>query len=199
MPAKKVVLKDINRINTFRHPIRHKIMILLRNEGVPMTVQMISKEMNMKHGNVFYHMKKLLDADLIELVKTKIVNGITSKYYLRKHDYIYYDVENLEPQSGVLDTEYNKSIFSTVLSDFMNEVFPTEMDIEDRDVVYDALHREFHYFEPEDITTIRQELLDVLGKYDKKTETSIEYTSLLAIGKRRKNIHVNVDDIVIDD
>ncbi len=199
MPAKKVILKDINRINTFRHPIRHRIMILLRNSGIPMTVQMIAKEMNMKHGNVFYHMKKLLDADLIELAKTKVVNGITSKYYLRKHDYIYYEVDNIEPQSGVLDTEYNKSIFSTVVSDFMNEVFPPEMDLEDRDIIYDSLFRDFYHFEPTEVDKIRLEVIDVFNKYNKKTETSIEYTSLLGIGKRRKDIHINVDDIIIDE
>lgn len=62
--------------------LRIKIMAAIEKESK--TSKQVAVEINESPGNVHYHMKKLYEGDLIELVEEKQVGGVVQKYYLAR-------------------------------------------------------------------------------------------------------------------
>ena len=61
-----------------------RIKIIAAIENNPKTSKQVAVEINESPGNVHYHMKKLYEGDLIELVEEKQVGGVIQKYYLAR-------------------------------------------------------------------------------------------------------------------
>lgn len=62
--------------------LRIQILRVLAQE--PCTSKQVADVLERTPGNVHYHMQKLADAGLIELVDTQPVKGVTEKYYSAK-------------------------------------------------------------------------------------------------------------------
>lgn len=62
--------------------LRIKIITAIEND--PKTSKQVAVEINESPGNVHYHMKKLYEGDLIELVEEKQVGGVVQKFYLAR-------------------------------------------------------------------------------------------------------------------
>ncbi|QKS73028.1 helix-turn-helix transcriptional regulator [Paenalkalicoccus suaedae] len=59
--------------------LRMKIVSVLVDE--PKTSRQVATELNQSPGNVHYHIKRLHEGGLLELVEEKKVRGLTEKYY----------------------------------------------------------------------------------------------------------------------
>ena len=108
-------------------------------------------------------------------------------------------MENLVHESDKLLIEFNQSIFKDVFSDFLGMVFPNEMNLEDTDLVDDALRSGKYHFDPKDTEKIKQEMITVLRKYNRDPDEGVAYASIIAIGKQRKDIYKLRGDIKIED
>lgn len=62
--------------------LRIQILRVLSQE--PCTSKQVADVLQRTPGNVHYHMQKLAEAELIELVDTQVVKGVTEKYYFAK-------------------------------------------------------------------------------------------------------------------
>lgn len=62
--------------------LRIKIINILSQE--PRTSKQVADLLNKTPGNIHYHIQKLYDGGLLELVKTQAVGGVTEKYYRSK-------------------------------------------------------------------------------------------------------------------
>lgn len=58
-----------------------RVKILHAVKDTPRTVKQLSDLLGETPGNVHYHIQRLVEGKLLELVETKIVNGIAEKYY----------------------------------------------------------------------------------------------------------------------
>ncbi len=71
------------RIKTFTNALRTRILVMVStgNHGEGMSVKQLARELGMSHGTIFYHVKQLQKARLIEEVGTREINGITERFY----------------------------------------------------------------------------------------------------------------------
>lgn len=60
-------------------PIRLRILHLLGDQ--PQTAKQVADALGETRGNVHYHIQRLLAGDIIQLVDTRPVGGVTEKYY----------------------------------------------------------------------------------------------------------------------
>ncbi|MDO9099400.1 MAG: helix-turn-helix domain-containing protein [Caldisericota bacterium] len=81
-PAKETELASL-RIRAMTNPLRMKIIVALDTEdkGDGVSVSMLARALGMSHGTVFYHVKQLQKAAMIEEIGTREVNGITERFY----------------------------------------------------------------------------------------------------------------------
>lgn len=108
-------LKTMDDVRTMTDPYRTKIiMIFHRYKNEALTVKTIADEMGDAHGKVYYHVKKMLDMDALELVRTEKVKGFTAKYYRLTFDEIEadYDNEGEHPKRKERLSSYSQMIAS---------------------------------------------------------------------------------------
>ncbi len=81
-PAKETELASL-RIRAMTNPLRMKIIVALDTEdkGDGVSVSMLARALGMSHGTVFYHVKQLEKAAMVEETGTREVNGITERFY----------------------------------------------------------------------------------------------------------------------
>lgn len=58
-----------------------RIKILHALAGEPKTSKQVAVQLQMTPGNIHYHIQKLHDGGLLELVRTQTVRGVVEKYY----------------------------------------------------------------------------------------------------------------------
>ena len=88
------------------------LAILDSIENIPLSASEISNKVDFPREKIYYHLKKLLSAELLYVADTEIINGITKKSYLKV------DAPSLIKTS--LSSEENDSINNTEFDDFNN-------------------------------------------------------------------------------
>lgn len=93
--------QSIELMKILSDPRRSRILHLAADE--PVTVKQLADEMNEEPLRLYYHVNKLIQADLLEVVETRQNKNLTEKYYRSKNlkDHIYKsdareESENLE-------------------------------------------------------------------------------------------------------
>lgn len=74
-------LDQHRQVKAFDHPLRHRIIGRLGQ--APATVSVLAEEFGRPPGTVGHHTKVLEDAGLVEVVRTRTVNGITERWLAR--------------------------------------------------------------------------------------------------------------------
>lgn len=75
------ILSTVKEIKAISDPYRIEIMNVFYTLNRPVNVKEIADSLGEVPAKVHYHVKKLEDAGILELVSTKEINGIVSKYY----------------------------------------------------------------------------------------------------------------------
>lgn len=76
-----IELKTLEEIRIYSDPYRIQIINAFHKLGRPATVKEVADSMDQVPAKVHYHVKKLESIGLLTLVDTKLINGITAKYY----------------------------------------------------------------------------------------------------------------------
>ncbi|KEO84259.1 ArsR/SmtB family transcription factor [Tumebacillus flagellatus] len=79
---KKVIDVTLEQSKLLASALRMQIMNLIAE--TPRTAKQVADLLQKTPGNIHYHMQRLYDADLLELVDTRTVGGVVEKYYLSK-------------------------------------------------------------------------------------------------------------------
>ena len=74
------ILNSLEEINIVSDPIRLKILMTLGTS--PKTAQDLSDVLDVSRSKIHYHLKILEKNNIIEVVDTELINGITQKYFL---------------------------------------------------------------------------------------------------------------------
>lgn len=79
----KILMIDTRKKHKiFYDPLRQAVMKSMREIGEPVTAKDVSKNLNIAHSKIHYHMQKLLEIEAIKQTHTKMINGIVAKYYV---------------------------------------------------------------------------------------------------------------------
>jgi DNA-binding transcriptional ArsR family regulator len=70
---------SIDQLKLLSNALRVKIVTLLSTEEL--TAKQVADRLSLSPGSIHYHVQKLYDGGLIEIVKTNTINGIVEKYY----------------------------------------------------------------------------------------------------------------------
>lgn len=75
------MLKTIEEIRIFSDPYRMKILNQFYKATEPRTIKEIADQLGEVPAKVYYHARKLESIGLLQLMETRLINGITAKYY----------------------------------------------------------------------------------------------------------------------
>ena len=75
-------LSTMEEIRIYSDPYRLKILTTFQKLNRPATIKEVADEMGEVPAKVYYHAKKMERIGLLLLEHTKLINGITAKYYL---------------------------------------------------------------------------------------------------------------------
>jgi DNA-binding transcriptional ArsR family regulator len=78
---KPVLLKTKRELDIYVNPQRQNILRCMRIAGEPVTPKQISDRIGISASSVQYHMQKLLEIGLAELIRTESIHGITARFY----------------------------------------------------------------------------------------------------------------------
>jgi DNA-binding transcriptional ArsR family regulator len=78
-----MVLKKINDIEIAKMMLDVRKRSILDLAKTPITVSQMAEELNEKQSRLYYHVKKLEEAGLLELVETRQHGNLIEKYYKR--------------------------------------------------------------------------------------------------------------------
>ncbi len=74
-------ISDPSHIKIMVDEKRQEVLRVLRKGDEPMTVKQIADELGVKPANVHFHVKKLEEIGILEMVRTEEVHGIIAKFY----------------------------------------------------------------------------------------------------------------------
>ncbi|MDT8718555.1 helix-turn-helix transcriptional regulator [Clostridium sp. 19966] len=74
-------LKTLEEIKVFSDSYRYKILDCFYSLNEPATAKRVADEMGEAPAKIHYHVKKMEKVGILNLVYTKVINGITAKYY----------------------------------------------------------------------------------------------------------------------
>jgi len=72
------IIKDLDTLKKMTHPQRIEILQTLQS---PRTVKEIAEEIGADHTKLYYHIRQMEQAKVIQVVETNIVSGIVEKKY----------------------------------------------------------------------------------------------------------------------
>lgn len=76
-------LQSIKELKAVSHPFRMAIIKLFGvDPDEPLSVKMIAEKLNEPASKIHYHLKELEKIKIVEMVKTREINGILEKFFL---------------------------------------------------------------------------------------------------------------------
>ncbi|MBS3934290.1 MAG: helix-turn-helix domain-containing protein [Truepera sp.] len=78
-PHQAYLLKELEQLQAIADPLRLPLLELLSQK--PMTVTQVASLLKEKPNRLYYHVKKLEHAGLVQLIETRPNRGILEKYY----------------------------------------------------------------------------------------------------------------------
>lgn len=159
---KKLVLKTIDQIKAISHPYRMSIIKSFSASRKPMSVKMIADEMDETPSKIHYHLKELVKNDILELVKTREINGILEKFYFPV-------AENITIEKELLTSEYEDSGLQILIDmlDSAKEDIVKVINDEDYEEKSQGLGFTTRlYLTNDEMESFREEVASLLEKYD---------------------------------
>jgi DNA-binding transcriptional ArsR family regulator len=82
MKKPTIYLKNEKELRIFMLPLRQKILNSMQVEGSPMTAKQIADRLAITPSSAKHHLLKLEEIGLVEFDHSKLINGITARYYI---------------------------------------------------------------------------------------------------------------------
>lgn len=179
----RLVLNTAEAIETYIHPFRTKIMQVMREKGAPMTVKEIGDAMGQSAARIYYHVKKLEAIDVLRLDHTRLVNGITAKYYTFSHSSVAIEVpeddeEKREELNARLLWEYS-AVFDRVKQGYY-DLYGQPGGIQNEHQVY-MIQKETYPIDPKDLEEVYEEINRILVRHRCSGPQAVPYWVLMSL------------------
>ncbi len=112
------VIKTEKELKVFNDPYRMKIIRTYQQSDDPLTVKGCADIMGEVPANVHYHVKKLLDIEILVLDHIEIINGINAKFYKLPKKSFTISLKGAEDEPTLSHLTHVHTIISNVIEDF---------------------------------------------------------------------------------
>lgn len=113
----KIELKTLEEIRIYSDPYRIQIFDEFLRFKRPATMKEVADAMHEVPAKVYYHAKKLEKIGLLKLVDTKLVNGITAKYYEPFKGHIHITKKELDEPVKQVFQSHTEKLLNTLFED----------------------------------------------------------------------------------
>ena len=94
------MVPDYVRARALSNPLRTKLIMLFEGNK-EFSVQEMAKLLDLPHGKVYYHVKKLLEAELLEESSRREINGIVERFFRIREEKIRIELGKSERMMGL--------------------------------------------------------------------------------------------------
>lgn len=170
---KKKVLSTIEEIKAYNDPYRLKIFLNFSKIGRPATSKEIADIMGEAPSKIHYHVKKMEKAGILVLSYTKMVNGITAKFYEPAAETITVENPYLDDNSRkIMVGEISKAIgkmYDEAKEKFIDQYEKYESQPDNDKYKYSCMLSELHFTDEE-----AKQLLAIVNKAKNRSEAEIK-------------------------
>jgi len=176
-------LSTDKEMKIFSDPFRLQIISAYRKGTEPMTAKAVADILGVAPSKVHYHVKKLLEINILELDHTQVINGILAKYYKLTAEEFRLEVTNKSGEGDVIANQ-TIQIFNSVFEEFKSVLYKTaKVVLNDEDAPKGKgtfLSSTDIYLDDEEAVAFHDEILALAEKYkEKKNDNQLCYKSLI--------------------
>lgn len=115
-------LDDPKAIKIFANTYRREILNIFNHSEEAMTVKEIADKIKEQPSKVHYHVKQLINIDLLKLDHTEVINGIVAKYYVPKYDVVKIALSELSSEQYITHSDILVNTFNKYSEHFKKEL-----------------------------------------------------------------------------
>jgi predicted ArsR family transcriptional regulator len=112
------VIKTEEELKVFNDPYRMKIIKTFQKSEDPLTVKACADIMGEVPAKIHYHVKKLIDIEILELDHVEVINGINAKYYKLPKRSFTISLEDSEDDNSLSHLSHVHTIISNMIDEF---------------------------------------------------------------------------------
>ncbi|WP_245850838.1 winged helix-turn-helix domain-containing protein [Paenibacillus herberti] len=160
------VLKTIEEIRIFSDPYRMKIMNQFHKAERPSTIKQIADLMGEVPAKVYYHARKLESIGLLELIETKLINGITAKYYIAFEGSVHINRDDVDESIKTMFASESQKLVARLFDDSKKKYMQNQ--VSDKTRVGTLINSDL-YMTPEEEAELVEYLMQFVSKHGKRT------------------------------
>lgn len=112
------VIKTEEELKVFNDPYRMKIIRTFQQSEDPLTVKACADIMGEVPAKIHYHVKKLIDIEILELDHVEVINGINAKYYKLPKRSFTISLEESENDNSLSHLSHVHTIIKNMIDEF---------------------------------------------------------------------------------
>ena len=156
-------LQSIEELKAISHPYRMAIIKLFGiNPDKPLSAKMIAEKLGEPASKIHYHLKELEKIKIVEIVKTREINGILEKFFLPT-------AKNITIKKDVISNKNDSDIIHVIL-DLLEYTSDRVLELKNYENELKGLIASAGtiYLTSEEAKNIKQDLDKTIKKYDKR-------------------------------
>jgi uncharacterized membrane protein YcgQ (UPF0703/DUF1980 family) len=181
------VIQTEKELKVFNDPYRMKIIRTFQQSEQPLTVKGCADIMGEVPAKIHYHVKKLLDIDILALDHVEVINGINAKYYKLPKKSFTISMKGTEGESALSHLSHVHTIISNIIEEFKDNFMKStakaaEKEIEDITETGFITSNQIELTE-EEFKEVSEYLTKINKKYKNKKEGKKKYTFMGGLSK----------------
>ncbi|MGG6312804.1 ArsR family transcriptional regulator [Paenibacillus macerans] len=173
-------LKTLEEIRIYSDPYRIQIMDVFQRLNRPATMKEVADAMGEVPAKVYYHAKKLASIGLLQLVNTKVINGITAKYYEPFQGHIHITKSRFDDTIKPAALSETEKLLSHIYDESKKKFLKTSR----AESAAGQLTSQHAYLTAEEAEAFNAWMSEFLEKHQNKaSEASVRYDIFLAVAK----------------
>lgn len=191
MEEKTRIISTTEELKVFSDPFRLNIINVYREHEEPLTVKGCADVLGEFPAKVHYHVKKLLEIDVLVLDHIEVINGINAKYYKLVDSRFKIQLKEDTPDVIENNLKHVNNIMISQLEQFkmdfinMSQIALKKEAANQYDVGWFSLNK--LYLSENEFEELEKLLLDFVTTHNKKDDSKREYSFLTGVSHKFKD------------
>ncbi|WP_017472046.1 winged helix-turn-helix domain-containing protein [Amphibacillus jilinensis] len=187
--SRVLIVSSEEDVQIMSSPQRQRIFKLLHLEGVPLHGKDIGDRLGIKPASAHFHLKKLEKIGVVKQSHTKLINGITARYYEAAVDSFILDEDFINETDDVFTKEKLRLLhntFNTFRDDFISSLHQVMKEEQTGIQEVKRLHLLLDfmlYLSDEDEELFQKEMQELFSKYTKPAYDKSPHSVLFSINR----------------
>ncbi len=181
------VISTDEELKIFNDPYRMKIIKTFQQSEEPLTVKACADIMGEVPAKVYYHVKKLIAIDILELDHIEVINGINAKYYKLPKKTFTISIKDGDETEVFKRLSQVHTIISNMIEDFKGKFMKSSSRAIEQKIKDDT---ESGFFTNNDIYLSKEEFTELIkyfrtlgDKYKKKDKNKKAYSYMIDVAR----------------